>query len=93
MKFYGPAALCLALTVYFVTGFSSAAHAYIDLGTGSMIFQMIVAGFVGLTFTIKMYWFKIKAKIKQLMGQGDAEAAATTGLNKDNSDDGHSTKN
>lgn len=47
----------------------SPAYAYIDMGTGSMIFQMLVAGFVGAAFTIKMYWHSLKQKIKKLLGR------------------------
>ena len=38
------------------------AHAYLDLGTGSMIIQSLIAGIVGAFFIIKTYWFKLKAK-------------------------------
>lgn len=37
------------------------AHAYLDLGTGSMVFQVLVAGFVAASFTVKMYWRRLKA--------------------------------
>lgn len=73
MKYIFSATLCLFLTGFFVVGFSESAHAYIDLGTGSMIFQMIVAGLVGATFTIKMYWYKIKTKIRRLLGHPEPE--------------------
>jgi flagellar biosynthesis protein FliQ len=36
------------------------AFAYLDPGTGSYIFQVLVATFIGALFTIKMYWQKIK---------------------------------
>lgn len=36
------------------------AHAYIDAGSGSYILQMIVAGFLGLVFTIKLSWQRLK---------------------------------
>lgn len=44
------------------------AHAYIDMGTGSMIFQMIVGGLVGASFTIKLYWRTIVKKVRRLLG-------------------------
>ena len=40
--------------------FSSNASAYIDPGTGSYILQMIIAGLIGATFTIKLFWKKLK---------------------------------
>ncbi|MFC1760291.1 hypothetical protein ACFLZD_02080 [Candidatus Neomarinimicrobiota bacterium] len=40
--------------------FPQTAHAYLDPGTGSYIFQIILAAFVGAAFTIKIYWTKVK---------------------------------
>ncbi len=34
---------------------------YIDPGSGSMLFQLLVAGVVGFIAFVKMYWFKIKS--------------------------------
>lgn len=36
------------------------AHAYIDLGSGSFIFQILIASLLGILFTIKSYWGSIK---------------------------------
>ena len=36
------------------------AFAYLDPGTGSYIFQVRIAAFIGGLFTIKTYWQKIK---------------------------------
>jgi hypothetical protein len=33
---------------------------YLDPGAGSILLQMILAGALGLTFTIKTYWRRIK---------------------------------
>jgi hypothetical protein len=35
--------------------------AYLDPGTGSMILQMIIAGLIGASFFIKIYWNRLKA--------------------------------
>ncbi len=48
--------LCLPLPV----------HAYIDPGTGSYVFQIIIAAFVAVSFMIKVYWHKIKAFFSRL---------------------------
>lgn len=45
------------------------AHAYLDPGTGSMIIQMAIAGFLSALFTIKMYWYRIKATINRMLGR------------------------
>ena len=37
--------------------------AYIDLGTGSYVFQLLVGAFLGSLFAIKTFWRGIKARI------------------------------
>lgn len=49
--------------------FSQSAAAYLDPGTGSLILQMLIAGIVGAMFTIKLYWYKLKAFIARLLGE------------------------
>lgn len=41
--------------------FSEQAAAYLDPGTGSMILQGIIAGVAVAGFTIKNYWYRIRA--------------------------------
>lgn len=53
LKMAGLAAGCCLLFPLFVYG-------YIDPGTGSYIFQIIIAAFVAVSFAIKVYWHKIK---------------------------------
>lgn len=36
------------------------AYSYIDPGTGSYVFQVIIAAFVAFSFAVKIYWNKIK---------------------------------
>lgn len=38
------------------------AYAYVDPGTGSYLFQMLIALFLGATFTVKHYWRSLKAR-------------------------------
>lgn len=40
--------------------FSENASAYLDPGTGSYIFQVLIATFIGGLFAIKIFWQKIK---------------------------------
>jgi hypothetical protein len=49
----------LALLLLFT--FSQQAAAYLDPGTGSMILQGIIAGIAVAGFTIKNYWYRIRA--------------------------------
>lgn len=39
---------------------SQDAHAYLDPGTGSYVFQVLIATVIGGLFALKMYWQKIK---------------------------------
>ena len=39
---------------------SSEACAYIDFGTGSFLIQMAIAGLVGASFAVKIFWKQIK---------------------------------
>ena len=36
------------------------AHAYIDAGSGSYVLQMLMAGLLGVAFTIKLSWQRLK---------------------------------
>ncbi|MBA4391875.1 MAG: hypothetical protein C0399_13200 [Syntrophus sp. (in: bacteria)] len=50
--------LFLIVTLQIV--FSQNAYAYLDPGTGSYIFQVLIAVVIGGLFAIKMFWQKIK---------------------------------
>ncbi len=52
-------AIVLSLVLLFAV--PSVAHAYLDPGTGSQVFQILIAVFVGAGFTLKVYWRRIKA--------------------------------
>jgi len=41
------------------------AYAYVDPGTGSIIIQVIIGALAGAAITLKIYWYKIKAKFIQ----------------------------
>lgn len=56
MKLF-PALLCLA---FLGLVFTSPAHAYLDPGTGSMVFQAAIALFLGAAATGKLWWHKVK---------------------------------
>ena len=38
---------------------SGNAHAYLDMGTGSYIIQLILAGVFTSIYFVKLYWFKL----------------------------------
>jgi hypothetical protein len=47
------------------------AHAYIDPGAGSYIFQLLIAFFIGSAFIIKSFWRNICGFFRKLFGRGD----------------------
>jgi hypothetical protein len=52
---------CLFFIFYFLFClFPKAAYAYIDLGTGSYILQILIATVLGVIVTLKTFWTKIK---------------------------------
>lgn len=56
--------------------FPSHAYAYLDPGTGSYIFQILIAVAVGGLFAIKLFWGKIKAFFnKSSSDENDDETA------------------
>lgn len=42
-------------------------YAYIDLGTGSYIFQMLISVIIGALFAVKIFWSKIIMFIKKIL--------------------------
>jgi hypothetical protein len=43
-----------------VLGLSREAYAYVDPGTGSYLLQILVAGFLGLLYALRLYWTRLK---------------------------------
>ena len=61
----------LLVTVLFVTvGLCQRAEAYIDLGTGSYLLQLLVAGFLGTVFTAKSLWARVRAILSSPVRSG-----------------------
>lgn len=44
-----------------LAGFSAAAHAYLDPGTGSILVQSLLAGIAGAVAVVSLYWQRVKA--------------------------------
>jgi hypothetical protein len=51
-------AVCVFAMILYLA-FPPSAHAYLDPGTGSFIFQLLIAGLAGVAFLVKVYWNKI----------------------------------
>jgi hypothetical protein len=53
--------LAFFCTVIFLIGLlENPAYAYIDPGSGSYLFQIMLASLVGAVYAVKTYWVKIK---------------------------------
>lgn len=59
--------LCSVATILLL--FPRDACAYVDPGTGSMIFQLIAAGLFMASLAIKIFWGKIKAFFSALFSK------------------------
>ena len=58
--------ILMILVMFFVGG---RANAYLDPGTGSFFVQLIVAAIVSVSFSVKIYWSKIKFHFLHLSGK------------------------
>ena len=45
------------------------AYAYIDLGTGSYLIQMLLAGLFVFMFSLKMFWQRVMASMSTLLSK------------------------
>jgi len=59
----------LALVTLVYLALPAPVYAYLDPGTGSFIFQMVIAGLAGAALVIKMYWGKIKGLFARLFSK------------------------
>ncbi len=66
--------LFLSLCFFFLS--ANDAYAYLDPGTGSMIFQMIVGLFLAASMFIKMNWLRLKAFFSRREAQAPNEIQA-----------------
>ncbi len=66
----GLIASSISLSVVFLPLAFQNVQAYIDLGAGSLIIQLLIAGLVGGLFLVKIYWKKVKAFFKRFFSSG-----------------------
>lgn len=59
------------VTTFVFLSFLQEVYAYLDPGTGSYIFQVMIALIIGGLFAIKLYWAKIKMFIEKLFSKRD----------------------
>lgn len=62
-----------------LAGFSAAAHAYLDPGTGSILVQSLLAGIAGAVAVVSLYWQRVKAFFANLRKSSrDVQSSATS---------------
>lgn len=54
---------CSVTAALLLTLLPSEAHAYIDPGIGSLVFQAVIAGVLAAGFTARRYWAVLRATI------------------------------
>ncbi len=74
--FRDPAFLFAVLIIYFGV-MPTRAYAYLDPGTGSFIFQILVGAIVGGIFYFKNFIASLKEKIARLFGRKPADDSAS----------------
>ena len=63
------------LAILAAVWFAPPAHAYIDGGTASMLFQMVIAGLIASSLFIKTWWANLKQFVARLTGNAASEDA------------------
>jgi hypothetical protein len=73
MMFWRQVGSTLVLTVAIQLLFVRDAQAYLDPGTMSLIFQMIVASILGALVALKVYWRRVSANVRGLLSSKKEE--------------------
>lgn len=65
-----PLGLVVALTFL---AFPSAAHAYLDPGSSSLLLQLLLSGLAGCLIIIKVYWRRLKGVFGRLSERSESD--------------------
>jgi hypothetical protein len=73
--------LCVSLLFYVFLFLPVKVHAYLDMGTGSMVLQFLVAGLAGGAVFLRLFWTRIKGFLtpKKADPETDTPAPGITG--------------
>lgn len=83
----GSSLFALVLSVLLVGTSTTAAQAYLDAGTGSMILQLLLGGIAGLMVVGKLYWHKLLVALRirsDADPRDDARQPVASGLERGN---------
>ncbi|MFT5320224.1 MAG: hypothetical protein ACI934_000355 [Pseudohongiellaceae bacterium] len=61
------------LSFILLVSIATPAYAYLDPGTGSLILQGLIAGLAMISFTFKMWWYKLTSFFKKSDDSEDSE--------------------
>lgn len=56
-----------------VTAGEGIAYAYLDPGSGSYIFQVLIAMLLGAIFTLKAYWQRLKIWLASILSKSSSD--------------------
>ena len=57
------------IVLFVVVGLSQDVFAYVDLGSGSYMLQLMTAGFFGMLFAARSLWARVREKSRRLRGR------------------------
>ena len=66
MKYLSYVVRNIGISILIVVVFTQNSFSYIDPGTWNYIFQMLIAGFIGAMFALRIFWGKLKAFVLNL---------------------------
>lgn len=64
MEFTSKMIILTGLVFFFLIVLAQDAHAYLDPGTGSYFFQILIAGLLGVLFFMKNFWRNLATALK-----------------------------
>jgi hypothetical protein len=73
MRLVSFAANSALLAVSFLVFTQGEAHAYLDPGTGSVLFQVLAGAVLASLFAVKMFWYRIKVFVTATIQRRKAE--------------------
>jgi hypothetical protein len=64
-----PSVIQTAIFLAVLLGWIAPAYAYLDPATGSILLQGLIAGVAGLVVVLRLYWQRLKALFRRMLGQ------------------------
>jgi hypothetical protein len=71
-----------AFLAYFLLVLAPAARAYLDPGSGSFLFQLLIGGLVAAAVTVRAYWGRIRAFLSRRGARKEPSGSAELGADR-----------